>query len=241
MLTLALIAHSARKPRSAQERPAAFVDAATVVPGTDRRDALRRFAQFCRPTDRRLRGAALPADASRRRRARRGGARPRAARPVTSKCSTATGRRGRWRISCAGRAISTTPPARRSSIPTSTSARCFATAISPRIRPFARLDRRPDAGAGRRPRARYGHAVRLLQPEIMDRPLQRQRRGHANRVLLATAMRAARLSPLRQGMVALHAVARTVSGHLFRFSECGEFPPLNIRAGANFTAPDKTS
>ncbi len=37
------------------------------------------------------------------------------------------------------------------------------------LRPFARLDHRSDAGAPRRPRARHGHAVRFLQPEVLDR------------------------------------------------------------------------
>ena len=40
------------------------------------------------------------------------------------------------------------------------------------LRPFARLDHRPDAGAARRrrPGARHGHAVRLLQPARPRRP-----------------------------------------------------------------------
>ena len=40
------------------------------------------------------------------------------------------------------------------------------------FRPFARLDHGPDAGARGRHRARHGHPFRLLQPEIMDRGLR---------------------------------------------------------------------
>src|SRR6266478_1678248 len=44
------------------------------------------------------------------------------------------------------------------------------------LRPFARLDRRSDAGAARRcPRTRHGLAVRLLQPEIMALGQRRER------------------------------------------------------------------
>src|SRR5262249_23614436 len=58
------------------------------------------------------------------------------------------------------------------------------------LRSFARLDRRSHAGAARgRARARYGLAVRLLQPEIMPVRSRRQRSGAAEPALLAAAMR----------------------------------------------------
>ena len=53
-LCLALAAVFGTQAALAQERPAAFVDAATVVPGLIVDDALCRFAQFRRPADRRL-------------------------------------------------------------------------------------------------------------------------------------------------------------------------------------------
>ena len=40
------------------------------------------------------------------------------------------------------------------------------------LRPFARLDHRSDAGAHRRPRARHGYAIRLFQSAIMARARQ---------------------------------------------------------------------
>src|SRR5262249_51561258 len=87
------------------------------------------------------------------------------------------------------------------------------------LRPFARLDRRSHAGAARgRARARYGLAVRLLQPEIMAVGHERERSGAKEPRAARRGDDPRRLSALRQGVVALHAQQRAVPGDVFRFS-----------------------
>ena len=84
----------------------------------------------------------------------------------------------RSRNSCAGRSGSTTSSANVNSTRTWTSATCSRRVTFRSFRPFARLDPRSHAGAARgRPRARYGLAVRLLQPEIMAVGSKRERSG----------------------------------------------------------------
>ena len=121
--------------------------------GADRRNALRRHAQFRRPADRRLRSAALPAHPRRRHGARRSGARSRAARPRAQgvRLLSADARGGEFR------ALGARPQRyRRQSGVLSAGRQAH---VVPRrlyllaLRPFARLDRRSDAGARRRGRA----------------------------------------------------------------------------------------
>ncbi len=155
-----------------------------------RRDALRRFAQFRRPADRRLRSAALFADARCRHCAcrRRGG--NRAARVSCPRCSIATGRRERWRISCAGRATSKT---RRKAefYPNVDKRTLFRDGYIVALRPFARLDRRSDAGA--KPTAReldMGTPFDFFSPRSWPADRQHRRaKRKANRALFAAAMR----------------------------------------------------
>jgi hypothetical protein len=135
-----------------------------------------------------------------------------------SRCSIATGRSARSPNSCAGRSGSTTSSANANSIPTRTSASCSTKAIFP-IAPVTRaFDRRSHAGAARPwARARYGLAVRLLQPEVMAVGSERKRRGATKPRVARRRDAPRRLSALRQGMVALHARQRAVPGYVFRF------------------------
>src|SRR5262249_58087628 len=71
---------------------------------------------------------------------------------------------------------------------------------------------------GARTPARYGLAVRLLQPEIMAIGHERERSGAAEPRAARRGDDPRRLSALRQGVVALHAQQRAVPGYVFRFS-----------------------
>src|SRR5215471_13118801 len=91
-------------------------------------------------------------------------------------------------------------------------------AVAQFVRWAQRLDRRSHAGAARgRARARYGLAVRLLQPEVMAVGSERQRSGAAEPRAARRRVASRRLSALRQGVVALHAQQRAVPGYVFRF------------------------
>ena len=59
--------------------------------------------------------------------------------------------------------------------------------------------------------------------------------AQANRKILAAAMSARRLPALRQGMVALHAAQRAVSGKLFRFPGAVIVPLSSPSASARFS------
>ena len=95
-----------------------------------------------------------------------------------SRCSIATARCARSRISCDGRGGSTTRKQGRI-----LSRHRQARSVQARLhrgplRSFARLDRRPHAGAAAdNDRARHGNAVRFLRPAVLGRGQERERRG----------------------------------------------------------------